>query len=112
MSIRRISTLLFSAVLASALGIVFGSLLAISGTAVAAAVADAQAGDALITLLQATGFPTWAIVVAVMGRQVIQQLKDISDRLERHVIQTESRLTRLEGALRIRTHARDDLPEI
>lgn len=69
-------------------------------------------GDALVTLLQATGFPTWAVVVAVMGKQVINQLKDISDRLERHVTQTESRLTRLEEVIRMRARARDDLPEI
>lgn len=108
MSIRRASTLFISAVLASALGIAFGSLLAISGTAVAAAVADAQAGDALITLLQATGFPTWAIVVAVMGKQVINQLKDISERLDRHVTQTENRLARLEEAVRLRASYRSD----
>lgn len=56
----------------------------------------AAVGGDLVALLQASGFPTWAAVVWIMGRQLIGQLKDISERLERHVTQTENRLTRLE----------------
>lgn len=60
-------------------------------------------GDELMGWVQATGFPTWAIAVVWMGRQLIGQLKDISDRLDRHVTQTEQRITRLEEILRYRT---------
>lgn len=82
-------------------------VLIVSKVAVAAGEAAVPA-DALITLLQASGFPTWAIVVAVIGKQLINQLKDISDRLERHVTQTENRLTRLEEAVRLRVAYQHD----
>lgn len=99
---RHVVIAFFGVSLGAALGIVLGSLLIVSGSAFAAAVADMPPGDSLIALLQATGFPTWAIVVAVMGKQVVDQLKAISERLNEHITQTENRLTRLEEVNRLR----------
>lgn len=111
MSSRRAFTAFLGAALYIALGFALGSLLVISGSAFAAAVADAPPGDSLIALLQATGFPTWAIVVAVMGKQVVDQLKAISERLDHHITQTENRLTRLEEVNRLRAEYHLNNPE-
>lgn len=114
MNKRRVFPPFRDVALAFALGAAVGLSLVISGVAIAAAasaVADAPAGDSLVALLQATGFPTWAIVVAVMGKQVVDQLKAISERLNEHITQTENRLTRLEEINRLRAAYHIGVPE-
>lgn len=72
-----------------------GGVLALCAMAVVMAAVPVEAipsippvHDPLLAWLQAAGFPTWAIVLLVIGRQVSTDLKDISARLERHVSQT------------------------
>lgn len=93
-----------------------GGVLALCAMAVVMAVVPVEAippiapvHDPLLAWLQAAGFPTWAIVLLVIGRQVSTDLKDISARLERHVSQTERRLSRLETLVR---GARSPAPDL
>lgn len=75
----------------------FGYALAVmAADGVPAPVTAATAHDPLLAYLQAAGFPTWAVVLLLIGRQVSGELKGISNRLDAHITQTELRLAKLE----------------
>lgn len=65
---------------------------------------ETNISQSVYSWVQAAGFPSWAAVLLIIGRSVIVELRAISERLDRHVTQTESRLSRLETMIGVGRH--------
>ena len=74
-------------------------LLLIATGAALASVQPDPAADPMLAWLQAAGFPAWAVAIIWIGQRLIRQMQNFTDKLDRHVTQTERRLSRLEAVV-------------
>jgi hypothetical protein len=58
---------------------------------------DPSAMGPELAWLQAASFPAWVVAVIWVGQRLIRQMQLFTDKLDRHVTQTERRLARLEA---------------
>jgi len=75
----------------------------------ALAVADQAAGvtafapqDPFLTWMQAAGFPAWAGVLVWGVMRIVNEMHNISTRLESHMLQTERRFENIETIITVR----------
>ena len=66
-------------------------------TVLSAESGEVTPADPLYAYLQAAGFPAWAGVVAWGVMRITNEMRNISNKLDDHIILTERRLSRIEA---------------
>lgn len=61
------------------------------------------ASNQIMDWARALGFPSWAIVLVIVGNRLVSAMQDFFKMLNEHVNQTERRLSRLEAVVFMRT---------
>lgn len=78
-------------ILIQAIGIAFASIGIYAGPELVL-----PPNDQILAFLQSVGFPAWAGVVAWGVMRVTSMISDISTRMEKHQMDTDNRLTKME----------------